>query len=104
MTGATPVVPALTSLACPGEGERTGASFAAAAAAVYVVGCVVSTLVFNVPLNEALAAARVPEATDAAHELWSEYSTQWQFWNRLRAVAAGIALLTLGYGLPVRAR
>ena len=85
-------------------GRRTGAGFAAVAAAVYVAGCIVPTVVFNVPLNEALAAAPIPEATDAATELWDDYSTRWQFWNQLRAIAAGIALLTVGYGLLVRAR
>ena len=100
----TPVVLVLTSLACLREGDRARAGFATVAAAVYVVGCIVPTVVFNVPLNEGLAAASIPEAMDAARELWGEYSMQWQFWNRLRAIAAGIALLTVGYGLLVRAR
>ena len=78
--------------------------FAIATAAVYVVGYVVPTMVVHVPLNEALTAASIPEATGAAGELWGDDPTRWQSWNQLRAVAAGIALLTLGYGLPVRAR
>ena len=40
--------------------------------------------------------------SSTARELSGDCSTQQQFRSQLRAIAAGIALLTAGYGRPVR--
>jgi uncharacterized membrane protein len=41
--------------------------------------------VFNVPLNNALAAAK-PDSAEAA-SLWSRYPSVWTSWNHVRTLA-----------------
>lgn len=63
-----------------------------AGAVVYVVGSFACTMVFNVPLNDALAAV---DANDpAALPLWSKYLVDWTFWNHVRTVASGGACVS----------
>ena len=57
------------------------------------------TVLFNVPMNQALAAVVVPQATDTVHDIWQDYSGNWQFWNQIRTVASGLAVLLAGAGL-----
>lgn len=57
-----------------------------AGAAFYVIGSFMLTVVFNVPLNNALDAA---DATTASgQEVWQTYLTDWTFWNHVRTVAS----------------
>lgn len=60
-----------------------------AAGILYVVGMFVSTIVFNVPLNNALDAVE-PSSTDAA-SVWTRYLKDWTFWNHLRTIASAAA-------------
>jgi uncharacterized membrane protein len=50
----------------------------------YVVGSLLVTIVFNVPLNNRLAAA-APESAEGAG-VWAEYLRVWTAWNHLRTV------------------
>ena len=52
---------------------------------LYLVGVMVVTIVFNVPLNDALAAADPASAEGSA--LWDRYLSTWTAWNHLRVVA-----------------
>ncbi|TPQ41237.1 hypothetical protein C2U70_03625 [Bradyrhizobium guangdongense] len=52
----------------------------------YVIGMFVVTAVFNVPLNNALAAVQ-PSSAEAA-SLWATYLKDWTFWNHARTVAS----------------
>ena len=63
---------------------------------LYVLGVMVPTSMVNVPLNETLAVFEVPLAAARAQEVWQSYSAPWQFWNTIRAVAAGVSLLLTG--------
>jgi uncharacterized membrane protein len=56
---------------------------------LYVVGMFVVTMVFNVPLNDALAAAE-PSSSEAA-SLWARYLTDWTFWNHARTISCTVA-------------
>ncbi|WP_036476760.1 DUF1772 domain-containing protein [Myxosarcina sp. GI1] len=56
---------------------------------LYIVGTVGVTIVFNVPLNEALAKVE-PTSTQGA-ALWESYLTDWTFWNHVRTIAAFLA-------------
>ena len=56
---------------------------------LYVLGMFVVTMTFNVPLNNALAAAD-PASREAA-SLWARYLTDWTFWNHVRTVASTAA-------------
>ena len=68
-----------------------------AAALVYLVGCFGVTVVFNVPMNEALAGMNSP--SEATQEYWRQiYVPRWTFWNSVRtgASAMSAALLLMG--------
>jgi uncharacterized membrane protein len=65
-------------------GEASG-KLVLAASLIYLVGCIGVTMVCNVPLNNALAAAQ-PNTPEAA-TLWSRYLSTWTVWNHLRTVA-----------------
>jgi uncharacterized membrane protein len=60
-----------------------------AATAIYVIGCVVVTMAFNVPLNDALASNE--GTTVSAIESWQYYVVEWTRWNSVRAAASGVA-------------
>lgn len=65
---------------------QSGKWFIVAAALIYVIGCTGVTMIFNVPLNDALAA--VPLNTPQATELWQRYLGDWTFWNSVRTGAS----------------
>ena len=69
--------------------SEPGAMAMAAGGALYVLGMFVVTMAFNVPLNNALAAAdpASPEATS----LWARYLTDWTWWNHVRMVSSTAA-------------
>jgi uncharacterized membrane protein len=46
-------------------------------------------MVFNVPLNNALAALQ-PSAPEAG-AVWATYLKDWTFWNHVRTVASAVA-------------
>ena len=74
------------------------------AAATYVLGAFVPTVVVNVPMNEALDAANVPSDANDAGKLWSAYSARWTRWNSARAVFSLLSLLLVGLALFVWGR
>jgi uncharacterized membrane protein len=69
----------------------------AAGGLVYVVGVLLVTIVFNVPMNDALGAAAPGQA---ATDLWLwRYLTDWVWWNHVRTFASigSLALFILGF-------
>lgn len=68
-----------------------------AGGALYVLGTFGVTMVFNVPLNNALADVDPsrPEALDA----WRGYVTAWTRWNHVRTAAALAATAALALAL-----
>ena len=69
----------------------------AAGGIAYVVGVLLVTIIFNVPMNDALAAAAPGQA---AADLWQQrYLTDWVWWNHVRTVASidSLALFILGF-------
>ncbi len=66
-----------------------------AGSVLYVIGTILVTIAFNVPRNDALAAAN-PEDADSAG-LWRRYVVEWTAWNHVRTIAplAAAALLTV---------
>ena len=65
--------------------------------ALYLVGSLLVTVVFNVPKNEALASV-APADPDGAG-LWADYLASWTLWNHVRAVASLASLSSLILGL-----
>ena len=79
--------------------ERRAALFFGSGGLLYILGAMVPTMAFSVPLNETLAMVETPLGAARAQEVWRDYSAPWQLWNALRALAAGIALLLAGLGV-----
>ncbi len=96
----TPVVLALAGVLA-WRHSNLAASLFVGAALVYLLFGAVLTFAVNVPMNETLAQISVPESIEAAREIWLAYSPDWQFWNQMRTIACGIALLLTGTGLLV---
>lgn len=82
-TGAACVV--LPVLALPRR-NIPGASFLLAGGALYLLGSILVTIVFNVPLNNRLAASRADDP--AAGDLWMRYLSTWTAWNHVRTAAS----------------
>ncbi|WP_342711315.1 anthrone oxygenase family protein [Bradyrhizobium sp. B124] len=89
-----------TTLSCAGlvvlgglRWQEPGALAMICGGGLYVVGMFVVTVVFNVPLNDQLAAT--DPASTAAAPVWAHYLTDWTFWNHARTIAslAATALL-----------
>ncbi|MDZ8104936.1 MAG: anthrone oxygenase family protein [Nostoc sp. DedQUE12a] len=76
--------------------DQPGAVYLLLGSLLYLVGTILVTIVFNVPLNDALAIAK-PDSTEGAN-LWARYLTNWTLWNHVRTIAAfgAAALLTIG--------
>ncbi|OKH53760.1 hypothetical protein NIES2101_09920 [Calothrix sp. HK-06] len=66
--------------------HQPGAIYLLIGSLLYLVGTFGTTIVFNVPLNDALASVE-PESQIGA-SLWASYLTKWTFWNHVRTVAA----------------
>ena len=60
-----------------------------AGAALYLLASFLSTIVFNVPMNDALA--KVSGSGAEATALWTSYVKDWTWWNHVRTVASLLA-------------
>ena len=80
--------------------QQPTAVYLLTASLLYLLGCFGVTMVFNVPLNNALAIAN-PNSTEGA-KLWAKYLTHWTFWNHVRTLAAFVAaaMFTLATNAP----
>jgi uncharacterized membrane protein len=96
---ATFIGPLLTSTATGflllGLDETTAAWLFFAAAALYLLGCLVVTGRINVPMNNALENGH---STDWAQR-WADFSPRWRRWNTVRTVTSMIALVLCGIGM-----
>ena len=77
--------------------NEAGAVYLLSGGLAYLIGAILVTMVFNVPRNNALAAAD-PQSADGAR-LWDGYVTSWTAWNHLRTVAALAAAVSLTIAL-----
>jgi uncharacterized protein (TIGR02246 family) len=66
--------------------DRPDAIYLLAGSLLYLVGTILVTIIFNVPLNDALAA--VDPMTDHAGHFWTTYVRSWTAWNHVRTVLA----------------
>ena len=77
-----------------------GTAYRLVGGALYLVGCLMVTLVCNVPKNNRLAA--VAPADPGSASLWAGYVANWTAWNHVRAAAALAAaaalIMALCYG------
>jgi uncharacterized membrane protein len=70
--------------------SQPGSLWLLAGSLLYLIGIVVVTMVFNVPLNDALAAVDPASANGAA--VWTTYLRDWVMWNHVRTITAIAAL------------
>ena len=88
--GSTLTCLALAILA-PFRWDEPGAAMWLAGGVLYVAGMFVVTMVFNVPLNNALAV--VQPASGEAATLWARYLTDWTWWNHVRTVTSTLTFV-----------
>lgn len=72
-----------------GHLNQPGAWLACAGALLYLLGCMGVTMVFNVPLNNKLAA--VPATATDLLAQWQAYRVPWTRWNHVRTITCALA-------------
>jgi len=93
-TAATCAILTLSSLL---NWNRPGGGFLLVGSLLYLFGTILVTIVFNVPRNNALAAADPASAEGA--RLWAGYVAGWTTWNHVRTAAALAAAAALSIAL-----
>lgn len=95
----TPLVCAVAAVLALASWSTPGSGLVLAAAPLHIAGSFLVTMIFNVPLNNALAAVS-PESSEGAL-LWQRYLVEWTFWNHVRTAAplAAMALFIIGLWL-----
>jgi uncharacterized membrane protein len=74
-----------------------GALYLLLGSLLYLVGAFLTTVMFNVPLNNALARVG-PGSMDGAR-LWARYLTSWSAWNHVRALSSIAASASFAFAL-----
>lgn len=87
----TPIVCAILAVMALLRWSEPGAALILAGCLIYILGSLVVTMVFNVPLNNALA--NITSATGEGGALWTRYLSEWTFWNTVRTIAPLLAML-----------
>lgn len=80
--------------------NEPGAIALLAGGVLYVIGMFLCTAVFNVPLNNALAA--VDPASVEGGSVWARYLTDWTMWNHVRTVSSTLACALFIWAITVR--
>ena len=95
----TPAFGVVAALAFVSARRTRAGAFAWAGVILYGLGAFATTFVYNVPLNERLAAV-VPTA-ETAPELWRDYAEPWVRWNAVRMLASVAAFASFTAALVV---
>lgn len=66
--------------------NESGSAYSLIGAVLYIAGTFLVTMLFNIPLNNALAAAD-PDSANGL-DIWKNYLNIWTAWNHVRTVAA----------------
>jgi uncharacterized membrane protein len=85
--------------ACARWSERSAMALLSGGA-LFLLGAFLVTLIFNVPMNNSLAALSVNSPDCAAR--WARYVADWTTWNHVRTIAslAAAVLLVAGWTMP----
>ncbi|TPJ38417.1 DUF1772 domain-containing protein [Mesorhizobium sp. B2-5-13] len=75
--------------------NQPGSFWLLAGALIYLVGNPIVTMVFNVPLNDALAAVDPASSNGAA--VWTSFLRNWVMWNHVRTVTAIVAMASFWF-------
>jgi uncharacterized membrane protein len=82
---------------CLASWHQRGTTWILLGSLLYLVAGVLTTVVFNVPLNSALA--QVDPVSEDSAMMWSHYLATWSAWNHVRAVGSLFAAAALIVGL-----
>jgi uncharacterized membrane protein len=77
--------------------HQRGSSWILIGSLLYLFAAVITTVVFNVPLNNALA--QVDPISEESAMIWNNYVSTWSAWNHVRAVGSLMAAAALVVGL-----
>src|SRR5690606_21045583 len=80
--------------------HQPGSAAIFAGGVVYVVGMFACTMVFNVPLNNALLAVAPTSASGA--DVWAKFLRDWTFWNHVRTLTSTLATVLFIYAIAAR--
>ena len=86
----TAVLSLVTAVGAIWNWSTAGSGWMLAGSLLYLVGIMAVTMLFNVPLNDALAA--VDPASGEGAALWERYLDVWVKWNHVRTVSGLCAL------------
>ncbi|MBZ9670123.1 DUF1772 domain-containing protein [Mesorhizobium sp. ES1-3] len=75
--------------------SQPGSFWLLAGALIYLVGNPIVTMVFNVPLNDVLAAVDPASSNGAA--VWTGFLRDWVMWNHVRTVTAILAMASFWF-------
>src|SRR5262245_39588514 len=87
----TPVICAILGIMALIKWGEPGTALILAACLIYILGSLMVTMVFNVPLNNALAA--VTSASGEGGALWTRYLSDWTLWNHVRTAAPLLSMV-----------
>ena len=87
---ATAAACAVLGVAAAMRWSQPGAAYLLGGASLYLVGAFLVTMLFNVPLNNALA--KVTPGDLEARQIWTRYVSRWTMWNHVRTTAAAAAM------------
>jgi uncharacterized membrane protein len=80
-----------------GSAVGTHRAYLLAACVLYLLGCLLVTLAFNVPLNNRLAS--VEPCGSGTEAVWTHYLSRWTLWNSIRTAASLVAAGLFGMAL-----
>jgi uncharacterized membrane protein len=98
----TPVLSVILIIMALFKWSEPGSLLIIAASLIYIVGSFLVTMIFNVPLNDALAAAAPSSSEGAA--LWARYLKEWTWWNHVRTALPLAAMVLFIIALVVQSR
>jgi uncharacterized membrane protein len=71
--------------------QQPGSGYLLAGSLLYLIGCFLVTVAFNVPRNNVLAA--VIPTDPASASVWANYLSSWTFWNHVRTIGSLTAMV-----------
>jgi len=89
----TAVITFLLAISTYWRWDQPGAVYLLIGCLLYLIGTFLVTVVFNVPMNNALES--VVTASSDASDYWTIYLTKWTFWNHVRTAAAFLGATSL---------
>lgn len=98
LLGLTPIAYICCGLLTQSIARHGGALFFYLSAITYVVGVIGVTFSISEPLNFRLAQFTPQGDTSAAQKAWRDYVEKWQFWNKIRTLSSGLALVLFFWG------